>query len=858
MIERLVAGIVDGSRRFAGIVILLGLLASILAGVYATQHFAINTNVTDLLDASAGWRQREIAFSKAFPQRDDLLVVVIDGANATDTDLAARDLTAALTAKPDLFKTVYRPEANPYFQQHGLLLLGQNELADTMDGILRAQPLLASLGTDPSPRGLFEVLTMMLMGVEYGQAQPEDIAPFLSRVNASLKRALDDPNNPDAWAYLLASEKPSKFELRRFMMVQPVLDYSALSPGAAASSFIRDVVSSQKIAEKYNVTVRLTGSVALSDDEFASVSEGMGVAMFISVVLIYLILFGALRSWRLIIPIFITLFAGLAITMALALLMVKSLNLISVAFIVMFTGIAVDFGIQFGVRYRDARVQINDLAGAMKQAASIIAIPLLLAALSTAAAFFSFIPTSYRGVAELGLIAGSGMLVAFILNITLLPAMLRFTQPGPEHEAPGFRWAAGIDTYLLTHRRTVLTAFTIIFVVCGTLASFLRFDFDPLNLKDKKVESVLTMFDLIKDPDSSPYTIDILTPNLEAAEALAAKIQGLPQVDKVITLRALVPDEQDEKIALITETASLLGPALNSPVQPTPTLEEAKASATELAEKLKSIKELGPEAEALVQELTRFAALDQQNYATLAASMQKQLGGALDGLRQRLAPKKVTLEDIPADLKAQWVAADGQARIEIMPKGDAHDHNVLIAYVDAVRGIAPEATGAPISIQESAKTIKQAFVEAAIYSAIMIFVLLLVLLRSLTHTLYVLAPLILAFVLTLGTATLVNLPINFANIISLPLLLGLGVSYSIYFVVYWVQGFTNPLQSSMARAVLSSAATTLVAFGSLSVSNHPGTASMGLLLALSLFYVLFTTFLFLPSLLGNLVKSRTK
>ncbi|MBI3419417.1 MAG: MMPL family transporter [Proteobacteria bacterium] len=850
MLQKLVAIVVDAARRYARVTIAVIVLLALAAAFYAAANFSINTDVTTLLDEKSAWRQNEIAFSKAFPQRDDLLVIVIDGSNGAETDLAADKIADALSDRPDLFKTVRRPEANPYFLHYGLLLLPIDDIASATEQIIRAQPMLASLAADPSPRGLFNLISNMVDGVKAGVVKESDISGLFSRLHNTLQKVLLHPLDPDAWGSLFASEDPSKFEKRRFILAQPVLDYSDLSPGAKSSGYVRHIVELQNIENRYGVTVRLTGPVALADEEFASVAKGMQWALAISIALIGLILYMSLKSWRIILPIFITLFCGLAMTTAFALFMVHSLNLISVAFAVMFTGIAVDFGIQFGVRYRDVRHEKPDFAEALRLTAKRIAVPLTLAALSTAAGFLSFTPTSYRGVAELGLIAGGGMLIAFTLNITLLPALLRFTKPKPEPEPVGFRWAAGLDALIAEQRWQVLVFFAALFFVGIGICFFLRFDFDPLNLKDPHTESVSTMTDLMQDPDTTPYTIDILAANSEAAEQLATRLSARPEVDKALTLSSLVPEEQAKKIALLKDTYNLLNPSLHPPgSMPPPSPDELRQSTQALADKIGFL--TGTDAYLFSEDLRRMAKLDDGPLQTASNNMRRSVAKSLAELDERLTPHVIDIRNIPDDLRREWISSDSKARVEVYPKGDPKKRDTLVKFAEAVRSVAPEATGTAVSIQESSKTIRRAFAEAALYSGVTIFLLLLIIMHNLKHTAFVLAPLILAFVLTLGTAAAVDMPLNFANIIALPLLLGLGVSYSIYFVIYWRQGFEKPLQSSMARAVLASAATAFVAFGSLSLSNHPGTASMGLLLALSLFYVLFTTFLFTPALLGK-------
>lgn len=856
MIENSVASVVDVSRRRAWAVVLFYILLVVTAGFYVSEHFKMNTDVTSLLDSKVDWRQREMAFSKAFPQRDDLLVIVIDGKDSVSTQIAGEEIGAALRSKPELFKTVRGLEANAFFEKNGLLFLGDEELAIATESMIKAQPLLGSLSADPSLRGLFHMLDLSLMGVDAGRADKQELVPLFSRIDTSLQKSLAAPQDGHAWRYLMAPEQPSKYELRRFVLTQPVLDYSALAPGEAATTFIRDFINNHDLEKKYNLDIRITGPVALSDEEFSSISEGMGWALVVSFGLICLLLFMALRSWRLIIPIFLVLISGLVITTAFALLTVGSLNLISVAFAVMFTGIAVDFGIQFGVRYRDVRFHTPDLAAAMKRTGWVVAVPLLLAALSTAAGFLSFTPTSYRGVAELGLIAGSGMLIAFSLNITLLPALLHYIKPGAEAEAMGYKWAAPSDAFLEKHRREILLAFATLFIGALTSCLFLRFDFDPLNLKNPKTESVSTALDLLKDTETSSYTVDILSDDIASADALAEKLSKLPEVLSAATLSSFIPDKQNDKIAIIQDAANLMAVPLNpSTIAPAPSPDELRKVANDLSQKLLAHNDLGNEAKSLAGHLQEFTKLDDERVMTIATIFQMTIQQTLAEVKSRLNQKPISLSDIPDDLKGEWITKDGKARIEVKPSGDVRDADTLIRFYDAIKKVAPEATGAPISIQESANTIKRAFVEAAIYSVVIIFFLLWIVLQKIRDTLFVLAPLVLASVLTLGTAALIHLPINFANIIALPLLLGLGVSYSIYFVVYWRQGNDQPLQSSMAKAVLFSAATALVAFGSLSLSNHPGTASMGLLLTLSLFYVLFTTLFFLPVLLGKSAKS---
>ncbi|NTU76556.1 MAG: MMPL family transporter [Alphaproteobacteria bacterium] len=853
MLTSCVVRLVDLSRRFALPVILLALVASVVMGGYVTTHFKINTDVNQLLADNLDWRNREVELEKAFPQKVDRLAVVIDGDDADSAENAAAALTARMQATPALFSNVTRPDSLPFFRKNGMLYLSEDELSGILDMLVKAQPLLGTLAADPSLRGLFGTLALVLEGLGRGDVTYDQLDHPFDKLATAVESVSAGEAKPFPWRSMMGDGAPKPRDLRKFIMTQPVLNYSAIAPGAQASAALRQMANELGLTPDHGLRVRLTGSVALNDEEFASVADGTGFATILSVVLVLVILFLALRSARLILPILFTLAVGLVATTAFAMATVGSLNLISVAFAVMFVGIAVDFGIQFGVRYRDQHHQEPDNARAMLATARIIALPLALAAGSTSLGFLTFIPTDYRGVAELGLIAGAGMIIAFLLNITLLPALLAVFHPPAEPEAVGFAWAAPIDRFILRQRRKILIAASVLAIVALGIATQIRFDFDPLNLKDPKTESVATMFDLMKDPQTGPYVVEMLEPSWDIANEKAKQLEALPEVDHVMTLASFVPEDQEKKLSLIGDANFLLAPTLNpTSVQPPPSEEETFESLQKAAEGLRTIQPPHPSAQRLAEALEalvqkRDPALLSALHKTLISGMETQLAT----VRESLTAEPVTLASITPDLRRDWIAPDGRVKIEVYPKGDARDYRVLTAFTDAVQKIAPEASGAPISIQESGNTVARAFMQAGFFALLAISFLAWLILRSVADVARLLAPLILAGILTLATMVILPLPLNFANIIALPLLLSLGVSYAIYFVSSSRAGVTFHLQSSVARAVLFSAATTLVAFGSLSLSAHPGTSGMGELLTIALLYSLLSTFVLLPALLGR-------
>jgi hopanoid biosynthesis associated RND transporter like protein HpnN len=444
------------------------------------------------------------------------------------------------------------------------------------------------------------------------------------------------------------------------------------------------------------------------------------------------------------------------------------------------------------------------------------------------------------------------MLLALALNLTLLPALLTILRPKGERRPVGFARAAPLDRFLVVHRRPVLAVTALVALGCLALVPQLDFDFNPLHLQNPREEAVSTLFDLMSDPTTTPYTIDVLAPSVAKAAELAARLKKLPEVAQVVTAESFVPTDQQDKIAILQDLGQLLGPTLTpAQVEPPPTPQEVLAAIATSAANIKQVADHGSQSAAtLAQALDDVLARGAAALPALAANVAPDIEKRLDDLRLSLQAEPVTLDSLPATLKRNWIAPDGRARVEVFPKGDARNNEVLRRFTAAVREIVPDATGSPVIIQETAYTVTQAFVLAGILGLTAISLLLAVVLRRLWEVLLVLTPLMMAGLLTLATSVLGNLPLNFANIIALPLLLGIGVAFDIYFVMRWRAGQGDLLESSTARAILFSALTTGTAFGSLALSSHPGTAEMGKLLMLSLFYTLVCTFFVLPALLG--------
>ena len=848
------------SSRRPFVVLVVSLLLAVGCVVLAAVRLDVTTDIGGLFSASLPWKQREAEVKRMFPQFNDLIVAVVDGDSPEAADATAAGLAAALGGD-EHFRTVTRPDVSPYFDTEGLLFLDTKTLGTLLDQTIDAQPFLGQLAADPSARGLFAALSLVAVGIERGQA---DLAPFLPALrafDAVLRSALAGKPEPLSWQRLLSGPATDLGGPYRFVLLQPKLDYGVLEPGARATAVLREKAAGLEFVKAGQARVRVTGNVALSDEEFASVAQGAVVGLVGSTLLVIVWLVLAVRTWRLIVPIVLTLGLGLLLTTGFATITSSPLNLISVAFAILFVGIAVDFAIQFSARYREMAASYpGEPEVAMRETAVRSGGQILVAAAATSAGFLAFVPTDFTGVAELGLIAGVGMLIAFACTMTTLPAaitVLRARSGGMAGEA-GFAWAAPLDRGVRAARWPILGVFGVLAALGVAGVPRLVFDSDPLHTKNPDTEAMRTLSDLARYPQSDPYTIDIIARDAAEARDLVRRVSALPLVGQVVSLDGLVPEDQAAKLPLIADAATLLGATLApreppAPVTPGDLRLAAKAAGAQLAAALVKLPADHP-LRAVTADVRQLETAPDATLMAANAALTRFLPQQLDRLRLALQARAVTAADVPAVLARDWVLPDGRQRVQVSAKATAETSGAegLRRFVDQVRAAAPEAGGSAVTITSTADTIIGAFTHAAVGAMLAIMVILSIALRRVLDVLLVLAPLVLSSLLTVLVCVLLPLPLNFANVIALPLLLGVGVSFNIYFVMSWRAGQRDPLRSAVARAVVFSALTTGTAFGSLALSMHPGTASMGRLLLLSLGCTLLASLVFVPALLATM------
>ena len=861
--------LVDRCRRAAVWVVIGVLFATGLSAVYTVNNLTMDTDPVRLLDPDLHFRKLQQDFYATFPQLDDLILVVVDQGSAEQRREAVHDLATLLTRHPSLFESVYQPQQDEFFDKYGLLYFDVEELWRLDERLAEWSPFLGTLVQDPSLRGFFSILTLAL---------EEDPTPDQQKVLANamtlLREAIDAQRlgtPPTAsWQQTMLQDVTGRSDPSRgFLLVKSRLDYSSLEAAEGPLDFLRrhDV----EFEQRFGVRIRLTGPIPIEAEERQTVARGAGLAAGLSLCLVAFVLIAGFRSLRLVGAMLCTLVVGLLWTAFFVAVAIGSLNFISASVPVLFIGLGVDFGIQFGLRYREELTLAGDHEAALRRAVTGVGGALTLAAVAAALSFFSFLPTSYRGFAEMGLIAGVGMGIALLANLTVFPALLTvFPLPRPRVASPALMTEDRardnpVVRSIVRYRRVILGALVPVVLAAVVILPRVQFDFNALHLRDPSTESVSTFQELLADPDTSPYVIQVLADNLPAAEALAKRLRSVPEVNRVLTLSSFVPGDQEEKLAMIDEMALVLEPVLmpQAVVEPPGEEEEVQAmkafrTALGVQESRNRQGEFGENVKTLrqaIDDLLRDSGGSTLFVPELRARLIGNFPKWLDRLRGLLAPDEITLETLPESLASHYSAPDGRTRVEVFPAENVEDNRALRRFVSSVQPQAPSAIGSPVSILEAGQTIIDACIQATLLAILMSALLLLVVLRRPGETLFVLLPLVLTLLLTVATCLVLGIPLNLANVIALPLVLGLGIAFGIYLILRRREAdsysIVEVLRSSTSQAVLLSALTTMASFGALGFSSHPGMASLGNLLVVVLILAMLCALVILPALLAE-------
>ena len=817
-------------------------------GLWLSLSFlGVNTNTSEMIDPDVPYRVAQAKFEQAFPDSNDQILVIIRADSPDGLDIFSAELAAAFETS-DLVRSVSHPPSDLFFQKNGLLYLETDALESQLAQLTEAAPLIERLTLSPKTDTLFDILTQLAEQ----ESETESADKLLLALAKTLKANLAGQSEPLSWQESFSQDQSEFYQT--VITLDPVLDWSRLRPAAPIQDLVDTLSQQVSQTTQINADVAVTGDPALRSDELKSVSQGIGLAFLISFIVVGFILIYALRSFTLAACVLMVLIISILVTAGFAALIYGQLNLVSVAFTVLMVGLGVDFAIHLLMHLQGQRRGGLSIPATFYRSSRKMGTALVLTAPSTALAFLSFVPTKFVGIAQLGVVASIGVVIAFLVATSFLPAIFSYLPVAHAPKVNERSYSHGDKNIKISSSKHPYLA---LLVICLGMASLAvvpkaRFEADPMALRAKTAPSV-TAFNLLFDQtETRPYRLSILADSPEAAQKIGEDITQFETVETTQSLLSFIPKDQYDKLDLIDYTAIGLEFALSgegvapvSGAEPAADLEQAlQEYDTPAARELEPILRQWREQTVTEPNLQAFTERDLFFYWPHQR----------DRLRKQITASEVTLADLPESLIQRYRAENGQNRLDIIPANDVRNIQARKAFVEEVVQFAPGATGSARTVQDAGDIIRKSMLQAVITALIAVSALLYFVVRNGRLVIIMLVPLILAAILTTATGVIVNLPYNFANVIVLPLLIGIGVDSSLHLALQnRAENHQNKTVSMIdkitPRAVVFSAVTTIASFGSLSFSAHRGTASMGLLLMISIIWVLICTLSVTPALI---------
>ena len=834
----------------------------------AINGLGVNSDTSRMVSSKLDYRQAQIDFEAAFPKEEIRVALIIRARSDDEADAFAEEVSAVLRGRTDVVTDVFAATADPFLIENGLLFLDTSELDELLGGVTAAAPILKRLGREPDMARLYLSLADAIEPLEPSETPADALIRAMDAVSETVERRKAGVPEPLSWQAIFnppedegegAGAGDVEHIHQRIISITPVLDLSRLQPARPAVLAINEAIREVVAASEFEITASITGNAVLRTEELASVTEGIGLSLALSVLFIIVLLMIALRSAVLVATSILGLVITILITAGFAALLYDTLNLVSVAFMVLLVGLGIDFMIHLALHVQEERTIGRPCRSALFQSNRHIGAALALCAPTSAIAFFAFAPTQFTGMTQLGIVSGFGVLVAFAVAVTLLPATLALLPPNS-----GVRLKSGIPSYMSklsiegpwqsrVAMATIALGFASIF-----LLPYVRFDADPMALRDPEAASVKAFNLLFDDEDTQPYNLSLLLPDEAAVQEITPKLEALAEVRRVIGPADLVPEDQEYKLEAIDFAAFGLESVFGEEAMIAETVLAAGYGRLEAA-----LAELDhPSAvrlsEALAEVQTASAA-DPAYAAEIERDIFRFWGQQYDRLEKQIYPQEIVFESLPELLSSQFVAADGRLRLQIEPEEDLRDKEARSRFVEAVRAVAPQAAGSARSVLESGRVISRAMVIAIVCAWFAVAGLLIMILRDRLLVCVILLTLLLAGVLTAAMSVVIGVPFNFANVIAVPLLVGVGADSGIHLGIR-ARRTRDPseiYETSTPRAVFFSAITTLCSFGTLMLSAHRGVASMGILLTIAIGFTLICTILVQPWLLTVFDRTRT-
>ena len=857
---------VQVARRGGILLVLTFIAAAIGAGYYAAKTLKIDPDTTNMLSSDLEFQIKAAELRDAFPQIKSELSIIVRAPTEDEADAFAIKLSNQLKERQDLVTNVYLPGNDSFFRNNGLLFLSEPELEQQLLNLTKAAGLIETLYVDPGIDTLFSTLADNDGLAERSELGGATLDRIYNDLADTLENAIANGNIPFSWRGVLSDNAPPPGGYLRIINVTPVKVPGKLKPISDSLAGMRAEIATLNPQFAGRTTALITGTLALRGEELESVTTGIGYSFLLSFLMVSVLLIFAFRSVYVSLLTIVGLLITLSLTSAFAGWAFGELNLVSVAFTVLLVGLGLDFSIHLLLHVQEYRRRGHSVRVALNSTMREVGGAMALAAPTTSLAFLAFMPTSFDGIAQLGAVAGSGVIIAFFVSITFLPAVVA-TAPLPKPMPSSGAIRRGFSAF---DKISIPIAVIVTFVALAgiTLLPQARFDADTMSLRSKKSESVRAFNMLFDDKSTYPYRLTRILGSAEEVRETALSAKSVETVRSTRSLLDFIPEDQDAKLELIDFAAGSLAFVLTSPPGIRSTIPDG-SGINAMIERLKQTGEEAQQSTARKRLLNALTIVRDRDDPQLLKRLDDQIfrfwPDLVNILSDQFDVDYVELDDIPLPIKNRYLTDQGEWRIDLLPAEDVRDPKMLRTYVNSVEARFPDIAGAAIQAQKAGNIIAQSMIQASLLALVVIAIVLLFFVQSPVTVLLMLFPLSLAAILTIATGVVFDIPFNYANVIVLPLLMGIGIDSGIHLVLRQEKAqkhgnAAGVYATATPRAVLFSALTTVASFGSLMLSDHRGTASMGKLLSISIGYTLLCTLIVLPAVfhLRDMAASRRK
>ena len=840
---------------------------------YTATHLKFSTNRSDLVSSHEKYQKTQLLLKREF-KFEDSLVAVVESENQDKNRQFVERLAQRLRSEPQLFQDVYYKGDLKMMGSKALLFLPEETLEDVQRTLRQSAPVIETFSQVNSLNSLFEQVNRQLR--EAGEATNTSRSmlagslPVLRRIVEECSRSVAGTEvTPAPGVAAFFGNRSSLYLTFASNQMYAVLAQATSKPvEAQAVQRMRELVHETQ-AEVTGVNAGITGEPVLNHDETRQAEQDVNRAAIVALVLVAAIFVCGYREIRRPLMATVCLLAGIAYTLGFATLAVGHLNILSITLVPILIGLAIDFGVHLISRYEEELRTGKNQAAAIRKALVFAGTGIFTSGFTTAGAFLAMLLTGFKGVREMGLISGVGLLVCIVPMMTLLPLLLVRGKKRLSNEAAERRYSrrAEIEQIWLKRPRLVILCGTILTLLAVAQIPRVKFDYNLLHLQTAGLQAVDLGEKLMQSGSQSILSAVVIADSLPEAVKMENHIKVLPSVASVSSMVKFLTENQTQKLNTLREIkASVSGIHLPPPDTKAVDLVQLDRSLTSLrlvlgfaVSKVRS----EPGEEGLVTELSALRdAVGQlqrsmERNGQAAASLTALQTGLLGDLRETLslignqdASGPLSLQDIPEFLRNRFISRTGKFLIEVYPRGDVWQRAVQRQFVEELRMVDPDVTGSPVQIYEYTSMVKESFQKAGGYATAVIAVMVLLHFRRFGSMLLAFVPVVLGFVWMLGLMTLFHIPFNPVNIMSLTLVIGIGVTNSIHILNRFAeQPHPSIMATSTGKAVLVSALNTIAGFGSLLVAKHQGISSLGAVMAIGTGTCMLASLTVLPAIL---------